>query len=204
MRRFLLAASLVAGGGMTASAQAQNLIQNPGFETGDLSSWLVDPFNAGRTQVVAYSGSYCCQGATPPEGTFAAAFGGGGATDGELAQTFSTTVGATYNVSLRYAGVGDGVATLQVTVGDANTFTPYSGFPVPLTPAYNGSFQTFNGTFVAGSSLSGIDIVGLNNGGGSADVLVDNVQVTLVPEPALAGTLAVAGLAMALRCRRRA
>lgn len=205
MSRALLAAAAALGccAFASSSASAQNLITNGSFETGDLSGFVVDPFNAGRTQVTAYSGNYCCQGATPPDGTFGAAFGGGGATDGEIAQTFATTVGQQYTVSLQYAGVGDGVANLQVAVGDANTFTPYAGFPVTLTPLYNGTFQTFTQTFTATSTSSGIDIIGQNNGGGSADVLVDNIVITVVPEPASAAVLVLGALGLAARRRTR-
>jgi hypothetical protein len=199
MRKILIATATFLT--LASPSFAGSLITNGGFETGDLTGWTVDPFGQGNTQVVVYSGNYCCQGATPPQGMYAAAFGGGGNVTGEIAQEFATTPGVTYYGSLQYAGVGDANdGNLQVTVGDANSLTPlsYSG---DLEPRFDGTWSTYTFQFTAISTLSGIDIVSPN--GADTDYMVDNVIVG-IPEPSSVTALCGLGaMSLILIVRRR-
>ena len=148
MRKILIATAAFL---MLASTSfAGNLITNGSFETGNLNGWTVNPFNNGNTQVVVYSGNYGYGAPTAPEdGTYAAAFGGGGSVTGEIAQEFATTPGAVYSGSLYYAGAGaanDGY--VQVTLGDATTETPILISP-QLQPLFNGTWSKYSFQFTA-------------------------------------------------------
>ncbi len=206
MQRFTISLSAVVIAALLSSqVRANNLVANGSFETGDLTGWTVDPFSQGNTTASVYSGSYCCGGATPPDGTFAVAFGGGGAFAGEIAQAFATVPGVVYAGSLEYMGVGTPDSNVIVTLGDAISLTPLSG-PTTLDPLFGGDqWQTYHFSFTATSTLSGIDILGTNDQGCCSDTMVDHVVITATPEPTslLLGSLGVAGLAVVVRRRKR-
>ncbi|MBC8141944.1 MAG: hypothetical protein H7Y38_10940 [Armatimonadetes bacterium] len=83
---------------LTAPANAQNLITNPGFESG-ITGWT--PTGNGNLSTYAF---YRDMTPTPPAfGTRLFAFNGGDATpNAVLSQSFATTPGASYSVSFVY------------------------------------------------------------------------------------------------------
>lgn len=73
------------------SVQAQNLLANHGFETGDLSGWTL----SGSTSFEGVSSTFAT---TPNSGSYSAFFGAVG-TYNLISQTINTVVGDTYNLS---------------------------------------------------------------------------------------------------------
>ena len=201
MKQIACVLAVIAVTATTSPAVAVNLLTNGSFETGNLTGWTVDPQGLGNIKVSVYSGPYCCQGAIPPDGTYAAAFGAGGSVTGEIAQAFTTVPGLSYDFSLQYAGVGVANAgSIVVNLGDAISFTPIVG-PIVLQPSFDGNWMTYKSSFVATSALSGIDIQSPN--GSSTDYMVDNVLV-YIPEPStLAMLLGLVGIGLVGYLRRR-
>jgi hypothetical protein len=124
---------------MASLAMAQNLVQNPGFETGTFGPWVASPYggNGGGGWVVssgagAHSGThYVSTGCNGSEGgTCIAAYPG---TGGWLYQDLATVPGTQYTLTFYYApgsASGGGSAELQVLWGPSAT---------PLTTGGNGT-----------------------------------------------------------------
>ena len=73
------------------SASAQDLLVNPGFETGDFTGWSL----SGSTAFEGVSSTFAT---TPYSGSFSAFFGAVGSYN-IISQTIATTVGDQYNIS---------------------------------------------------------------------------------------------------------
>lgn len=95
--------------GMAASAQAVELLQNGGFESGDFSFWT----QGGNT---SYAG---VAAGNPHSGTFAA-FDGAIGDPFTLSQTFATVVGASYTVSGWFNSDGGVPGFFTAAVGTHN------------------------------------------------------------------------------------
>jgi hypothetical protein len=85
----VLAASLGLFAGQ--SANAQNLLVNPGFETGNFAGWTL----SGSTAFEGVSSTFAT---TPYAGSYSAFFGAVGSYN-VISQTIATTPGDTYNIS---------------------------------------------------------------------------------------------------------
>lgn len=79
-------ALLTVSGFSLLPASAQNLVTNPGFETGSFTGWTTD--NGVGFTTTPHSGNYAAQ--------FGSSFSGG---SGSLSQTILTTAGKSYNIS---------------------------------------------------------------------------------------------------------
>jgi hypothetical protein len=170
-----LAAAILPGSAF--SAQAANLIQNPGFETGDLTSW-------NSTGWFVTSGSVGSVNPSPPPGGGAYFASTGCFTYCDLSQTVTTTPGLLYSLSFEFnPGYG-------VTTGGADTLVYWDGTPVldvGLGPL-GWTTYTVNGLVGAGSdtlTFSAYQNPGFNG--------LDNVFVGLVGESA-SGPVPGAGL----------
>jgi hypothetical protein len=87
------------------------LILNGGFETGDLKSWrYCNQFNASSTGGVKSNFSYTGFTYYPQSGTYYY-LGGSNISADYIIQSFPTTVGHTYSVSMSSMYIGDGSAT---------------------------------------------------------------------------------------------
>jgi hypothetical protein len=100
-----------------------NLIDNPGFETGNFSGWSVAP---------AAGGSYFYVGANPHSGNYAAVFGAYLPPDrDEIYQNVPTIPGHTYQISYWVANAGGDPTEIRSTWGGAvlEDLFPTNGFP---------------------------------------------------------------------------
>ncbi len=199
----LIAGALMA---LASMAQASNLLVNGGFE--DSSSQTDTPpgwFNIGHSDgVITYA-----EFNTPVyEGLNYYDLGGFGDPYGPIgdgiAQSFATTIGATYKVTFGLSGEnnrGDEV----LTVAAAGTSVDYL-----LVPDGTGDFQrpfvTQSFDFIATGALTTLSFIHSGGvGGGNNDPLIDGVSVTAaIPEP---GTYALMllglGAVVARTSRRR-
>lgn len=89
-----------------SSPPPSNLVANPGFETGDLSSWTLGGYSSGQIYTVSASHS----------GQFAAGMGSVGS-DGSISQNLTTVAGQNYTLDFWLANAG----------GPTNDFTAKIG-----------------------------------------------------------------------------
>ncbi|MGZ6208109.1 MAG: carbohydrate binding domain-containing protein [Syntrophales bacterium] len=141
---------------------AQNLVTNPGFETGDFTGWT----QGGNTGATGVSGSPYAH-----TGSFGAYLGPVGS-DGTLSQTLAVTPGNTYNISFWL--LSDGLMPNDFSVS-LDGSTVYNQTNIPFQ-AY--TFYSFNATVNSGSLT-----IGFRNDPGYLGL--DDVSVTSasVPEP---------------------
>lgn len=142
---------------MASVAMAQNLVQNPGFETGSFAPWVASAYggNGGGGWVVgsgagAHSGTkYASTGCNAHLGGTCIAPDSG--TGGWLYQDLTTVAGAQYTLTFYYApgsATGGGSAELQVLWGPTAT---------PLTTGGNGTCTgncVFDNTSIGSSTYT--------------------------------------------------
>jgi hypothetical protein len=182
-----LAALALAGTLSAPPAQAQNLVANPGFETGDFTGWDV-------TGALAYVTTD-----SPHTGSYAAIFGDSSPQEDTLAQTLTTQPGAWYQVSFWAE------TPVLVPPGAPNSFSvSFEGSPIVGLPGSLPDDQTylFYSSLVRASSSDAILEFALSNDFDFTGL--DDVSVVAVPEPsALTLLAAVSLLGTGLSLRRR-
>ena len=189
---------------LVSTAQAQNLVQDPGFEnatpsapsapyTGSIGDgWTV-------TQGVVYIGTSGFQG-VPRTGSQYAYLGGGN-TPNTLSQTINTIVGTQYTFS--FYAVDDSPNPFSASFGAQ---TVYNGTAPARDPFNASTYQLFTYNVTAASASTNIAFTGaytqtFSNGTQLDDVSV--TQVTAVPEPGSIALLVGAGAVGAAFLRRR-
>ena len=182
-KTFLLVAVLAS---MAVSVHAQNLVQNPGFETGMFApAWI----NAGDTTFDSVST------AAPNSGIFAANLGS--TTLSTLTQFINTIPGQLYNVSFFLRN--------DAGIGPLNNFTAaFAGVVgvsiTPNSPSFPYTQFSFNNVLAPTASTALVFTA--RNGPGFWRL--DDVSVRLVPEPSTAALLGVvAAGALGLRVWRK-
>lgn len=180
----LIGLSLVAA----STAQAQNLVANPGFETGDFTGWTVTESVASVEPDVGHTGD------------FAASFGVAAPDAAVLSQTLLTQIGQKYALTF-FAQTPE----FNIPPGSPNTFAVYfdgaridGPFTVPDDPGY----QQYNYTVTAFSALSELRFVISND---PDYTQLDDISLTALtaaaPEPDALGLLLV-GVLGGLLARR--
>jgi hypothetical protein len=180
-----------------AQAQAQNLVQNPGFETGDFTDWtVVSPrgdtiVRPSTTSIPAHSGNYYVN-----FGDFTGF--------GSISQTLSTVSGQQYILSYwlaNYPNPNNGATPneFRVTVGGTLLSDVVN---VPYQP-----YQEYTDSFVATGPSTILQLAGENT---PYALQFDDVSVTptsSVPEVSTLATALLGVLPLAfllLRCQRQA
>lgn len=179
-----------------ASAQVQNLVKNPGFETRDFTDWMVVPATVGSTIGIAfdYTGDYGIPGGNH---SYQAYFGAYSVYDDAISQVIATSPGATYTFSFDLGQVG-GLGYSFVASWDG---TPVLNF-VPTTAESDMTPYTYEVT--ATTDLTTVQLQGRN---GIGFFFLDNVSVieerAAAPEPATLALIGMAALPVIVMIRSR-
>jgi len=187
MKMLKYVAALAGLGAAVSLAQAQNLLNNGSFETGDLTGWSA----SGVVGVASYAGA--------ADGVYSAIFNWGNLTpNGVLSQSFATTPGDVYALAFDYGTVGSaGVAgqTLFVDVNGTSTLlntsatSPTGGYPTP--------FELFSFNFTANSATTTLQFTDSpNNNTMNNDGVLDNVWVKAEALPDGASTAMLCGMSL--------
>ena len=188
-------------------AMAQNIVQNPGFETGTAAPWVVQGW--GVTTGGAHTGSYYAETPCVGAGCIAPAPGSGA----WLYQDLATTVGATYTLTFYYyPGPGTYGTELQVLWGASGTQLTTGGAGVcsgncvfDNTSVNSTSYVQYTvNNLVATSATTRLEFLGRQDpsSDGLDDVVVqltNAAPATPVPVPTLS-TWAMGILAILLIC----
>lgn len=199
----------------SSTADAANLIQNGSFEQGTLADPNGMTLAVGSTTIdhwlvgghgVDWIGTYwqAADGGRSIDLDSGLVLGAG-PYDGSLSQAFATTPGLEYRVTFEMAGNPDGGLTikpLQVTA--AGTSVEFSFDNSLGQTLANMGYQAREFLFFASNATTTLSFASLTNGGGQGfGPVLDNVSVTLVPEPASCILLIVGSLALLFAGRYR-
>ncbi len=169
-----------------SNAMAQNLVSNPGFETGtpstgypagsiDLPGWTVNTTPSDGVQLYLAN----ILGATQTPDTLVLQLTGtpNYVDGGGVQQSIATTSGVTYTITIDVASRGGNSLTGNFSFGGQNQ----------TLSASSQTFETRTWTVIATSASTLIDITG-STSSGSSQLLIDNVTVTPPPQPINWGT----------------
>jgi len=178
----LLATAIVLGVGSSTQA-AVNIVENPGFETGDLTGWTIS--HNGGWSVLSSSA-----GVTPPPdgGKYFASTSCILAFNGycRLSQTLTTTLGATYALSFEFN------PGLEVTTGGADTKVLWDGTEVADVGLGPLGWTTYTVNGLVGTGSDTLTFSGYQNPLANG---LDNVSVSLSGAPGPVPGAGLAGLA---------
>lgn len=125
-----------------------------------------------------------------------------GRSPGAIQQTFATDVGQTYLVSFQYSGNPSGslvTKDARVTAGDFSNIFAFDTTGQTIT---NLTWITASFLFTATDTSSTLAFASLSAADSAYGMVIDNVSVSAVPEPATLALL-VTGFAVAGLCRRK-
>ena len=199
----LASGTAMAGTSSLCNANAQNQVQNCGFETGDFTDWTL----GGSAAALAQSWAYGVDTNNPNSGSYEAYFGTEGATPGTHLSTDSLTL--TQNIALTES------LTYQVSFYIAQDTPVFSGYTNYFNAGFDGSsLMTLTASGVIGSylletftvtgSATGANTLTFSSQNDAGYWSLDDISLIEVPEPgsiALFG-LGLVGFAVAYRRRR--
>ena len=185
MRTVAYAAAILLAGTALAPAQA-NLVVNGSFETGDFTDWE----QVGDTSFTFVTDELA--GGGPTNGDFHAAFGATDPSGGGILQDITTTAGVAYRLSFDLANLGNPPNAFGLFWDGAFVSIDFdqSSF----------DYRTFTRTLTASST--GATALGFIFYHEPSFYLLDNVNLTVVPEPA-SWAMMIAGFGLAGAAARR-
>ncbi len=162
--------TLLAGAALfaaSASSQAANLFQNPGFETGDFTSWTSGGASASVTSAEAHSGTYSFAG-------FGSDF---------VSQSFSPTLTSSI-AELSFWGKRTGGLFDAVSLSYSDNSSKFVLVDTLAAGSSDWTFVDLTSELDAGKSLTGFQIFGTSPGPAFLDDfnLQTDRQVSPVPE----------------------
>lgn len=174
LKMSVAAAMLLAATFLTTSAQA-TLIVNGGFEANPLSNNRWSYFSA--NQVMGWQGSnieiwHHLNGVMAPEGNQHAELNADGKNNGawSIYQTFTTTIGQSYDFSFYYRARATTKESFEFSIGNFDA----------LVQQYSTSaWRKFSGSFVADTTSSTIRFTSLTSG--TVGNFIDDVMVVQAP-----------------------
>ncbi|MEO0515208.1 MAG: PEP-CTERM sorting domain-containing protein [Planctomycetota bacterium] len=204
--RFVAAAAIATAVSTTASAQIE-LLSNGGFESG-LDDWIVSNANANATVTTT---SDATEGVSAAVMTNSALANGLGLKQERFA-VGAVSIGDEVTVSFDAKGSTDvgGVIFLQLfhetATGGASNGAGFLG-PAPLS--LSSAYTSYSYTRTIDTDVSGgLSILFAANTGGAtgsfAEFFVDNVSVSIIPEPTSAALIGLRSLGLLARRRRQA
>jgi PEP-CTERM motif len=175
-KTLLFIIAVVASAAVSAHA---NLVLNPGFETGDFTSWTNN------------SGGNFVNAANAHSGTFAAWMGAVGS-DGSFQQSIATTPGQLYNVSFWLESPGGTPNDFSASFAGVTFYTITNAGAFPYTQEIGNIMATGSSSLLLFSARQDPSFWH-----------VDDVDVHAVPEPGTLGLIALGALGLVGAVRKR-
>lgn len=206
--RFVAAAAIATAVSTSASAQIE-LTTNGDFETGDLTGWT--DFTAPPASFTSSSDA--------SSGAFAGLLDNSATGSGAVIKQANIGIGIVSPgdvITIQFDAKGDAAAGgvhfaeffSELTGGGTSSSEILGGAPL-FPPALSSAYQTYTFTTTAGADVSGGVSLQFNaatgaNIGSFSTLAIDNVSVSIIPEPASIALLGLGSIAMLARRRRQA